>query len=75
MNYYPGIQYFKLAKPMLGYEIGTTVEIATADGRESLRIGSAIEMHINTAKDNPEWFTPVTEDEHKAMCIRYTKNK
>jgi len=81
MNYYPGIQYFTLLKPMPGADIGSTVTIISADGRECLIIhGSpevagecmvrnvSIEMHIDMAKDYPDWFKPVTEEEHKEIC-------
>jgi len=78
MNHYPGIAYFTLAREMPGHPVGTVVNIGTADGAESLWIGgkpysdTGIEMHIDLAKQVPEWFTPVTMDEHREICKENT---
>lgn len=72
MDHYPGIQYFKLKKSMPGADVGEIVNINTADGRENLWIGSIIKLHIDMAKNHPEWFEPVTDDQHKDICREST---
>jgi len=61
--YYPEIQYFQLTKDIPSAEAGDIVTIIDADGRECLLI-NRIEMPIETAKNHPEWFSPVTKKTH-----------
>lgn len=67
MNYYTGIEYFTLAKPLPGAEVGSTVSIMTADGRECLKVGE-IELPIATAQEHPDWFNAVTTAKHIEQC-------
>lgn len=72
---YPNIEYFTLTKEMPGCPIGSVVGINDADGRENLYILNpehasplTIEMHIETAIKYPDWFKPITKEEHIAIC-------
>jgi hypothetical protein len=67
MKLYAGIAYFKLAKEMPLSPVGTQVDICHADGRESLLIGTWIAFSYDMAIEEPEWFIPVTHEEHQAI--------
>ena len=48
--------------------IGSQVELAIdTDGREYLEV-NGIEMPIDTAIKQPDWFTPISKEEHKKKC-------
>ena len=64
---YTNIAYFELAKEMPLSPIGSQVIICDADGRECL-IVNGIEMPIDTAMKEPDWFTPISKEEHIKMC-------
>ena len=75
---YPNIAHFVLAKEMPSAKIGTIVTIADNDGSERLYIneftedgvcfGEGISLDIGFAKRYPEWFTPITKEEHYKKC-------
>jgi len=68
---YPGIDYFTLAKEIPSGKVGDVVTIIDADGRECLFINQ-VEFALDYAKKYPEWFTPVTQEEHLKICKENT---
>jgi hypothetical protein len=64
---YPSIAYFELAKEIPLSPIGSKVIICDADGRECLVV-NGIELPIDTAIKEPDWFTPISIAEHYEMC-------
>jgi hypothetical protein len=71
---YPDYAYFELAKELPSAPVGTTVTIIDADGRECLVVHGElfIELNINMANEYPEWFIPVTHEEHANKCKQNT---
>ena|ERR1035437_11019284 len=68
---YPNVHHFKLSKELPGCQIGDTVSICDADGRENLSI-NGIEMPIDYAQKNPDWFSPASFEEHLNDCKENT---
>lgn len=64
---YPGIVYFKLAKEMPLSPVGSTVSIFDTADRKYLYI-NGIEMPVDTAIKQPEWFIAVGLEEHQRNC-------
>ena len=75
MNNYPGIQYFKLKKEMPGAPVGT---IVSHDGNVGCLVihgylgnghkTDGINMGIEMAGMHPDWFEPITIEQHKKIC-------
>ena len=68
---YPNIQYFELAKELPLCSIGSQVAIYDADGESYLYV-NGIQLPINTAIKEPDWFIPITKEEHSARCKNNT---
>jgi len=68
---YPNVHHFRLSKELPGCKIGDTVNIYDADGRECLSI-NGIEMTIDYAQKNPDWFLAITFEEHLIDCKENT---
>jgi len=64
---YPNIQYFELAKELPLCPIGSQVTLYDADGESCLYV-NGIQLPINTAIKEPDWFIPITKEEHSARC-------
>ena len=59
---------FELAKEMPLCPIGSQVVMAIdVGGREYLRVNE-ITMPIDIAMEEPDWFTPISKEEHKKIC-------
>lgn len=65
------IVYFTLKQPMPGVAVGSMVSIIDRDGEHCLRVEN-IELPIEFAKKYPEWFQPVTLDEHEKLTKQNT---
>lgn len=63
---YPNIAFFLTLKELPNCPVGSMVTISDADGRECLWCNS-IQMPLDTAKLAPDWFSPVTHQEHIQM--------
>jgi len=68
---YPNVHHFRLNKELPGCKIGDMVLICNADGRENLSI-NGIEMSIDCAQKNPDWFLAITFEEHLIDCKENT---
>ena len=64
---YPNIVYFELAKEMPLCPIGSQVIIWYEDDSECLMV-NGIKMPIDTAIKHPDWFTPISNQEHYYTC-------
>jgi len=60
---YPGIRYFHLKKELPSGNIGDMVSLSDTDGSKQLSI-NGISMPLDFAKKYPDWFEPVTDEEH-----------
>lgn len=63
---YPNIAFFLTLKELPNCPVGSMVVICDADGRECLWCNS-IQMPLDTVKLAPDWFKPVTHQEHAQM--------
>lgn len=64
---YPGVLYFELLQDFPHNPKGSYINICNADGRQQLW-GNKIELSIDFALNNEEWFRPVYLEEHEAKC-------
>ena len=62
---YPNIVYFELAKEMPLSPIGSQVDFFRDVGDMEYLFVNGIEMPIDTAIKQPDWFTPISKEEHK----------
>ena len=65
---YPNIVYFELAKEMPISPIGSQVMFWRGFGDSEYLMVNGIKMPIDTAMKQPDWFTPITKEEHKKKC-------
>ena len=65
---YPNIVYFELAKEMPLSPIGSQVDFFRDVGDMEYLFVNGIEMPIDTAIKQPDWFTPISKEEHKKKC-------
>lgn len=70
---YPNVHHFKLSKELPGCKVGDVVSICNVNdaGKECLSI-NGIEMAIDYAQKNPDWFSPATFEEHLNDCKENT---
>jgi hypothetical protein len=68
---YPNIHHFLLKKELPYLEVGSYMQIVDADGRECIIgksiLGRMIELPIEVAIEQPDWFESVSYEEHSKM--------